>query len=214
MRRLTFIACMSLCLAGQAAEMREALIGGQVSMGVDTSGKLTSCGITFAAVEAVKDADLKGPLTVFNGSFVLYSLSGGLLKGRIGSWNPKDAQGKGFNLNQVKPLPTTKFWFKAQGSAATAPQAGTGMFPSEDDPGYVLYAAPLKSTFAFAVAIENDESIQIGLQAKGEKSAKVLFGKVLLSDSEREQYTNCLNEWVDTQKALLDATGSGATKSK
>ncbi|BAL24018.1 hypothetical protein [Azoarcus sp. KH32C] len=118
-----------------ADTVREAALAGELQQ-FTTDGKVSACGVTISAIELVKTRPAPGDkLLVFNGSFMLYSLSGGLVKGRA-----SEVQGADFLAGKpnLHPREAAAYWLKAQGKPATSPAPGQGMQPS-DDPAYKVY---------------------------------------------------------------------------
>lgn len=157
-----------------------------------SDGKVSSCGVSLVAVEEITTAQDKP--RVFQGSFMLAGPGGGLMKGRAATAPGDKLLSGAFNLTMLRPLKTERVWAKAQGSDATTVRPGERV-QNSDDPGFIVYITPLAPLVALVSAVFDGTTIQIGTQAVGEKFEHVMYGKIVMSDDDREALATCLGEW-------------------
>lgn len=193
---LAFAAALFAGVAG-ANTLTEGLLRGQVNVTM-SDGNVDGCGVTVLALETGNGAT--GKLRVFNGSFVLYTLGTGLVKGRASEVEAKLVlQQPGGALNQLKISPTEHFWFKAQDKPSTTLIEGQKHFKS-DDPGYLLYATKFDAIFGLLDAVIERKPIQVGMKIKGRGVGEVLYGVVQMSDADTDQLVQCMAEWGEAVK--------------
>ena len=195
-KSLVLAAALFSSLAG-ANTLTEALIRGQVNVAMK-DGNVDGCGVTVMALET--PTTTTGNLRVFNGSFVIYTLGTGLVKGRAAEVSAKAVlQQPTDPLKQVKASPTEHFWFKAPDNQATTLVEGQTYFKSED-PGYLLYSAKFDSIFGLLDAVIEKKPIQVGMKVKGRGVGEVLFGVVQMSTADTDQLVQCMGEWGEAVK--------------
>jgi hypothetical protein len=202
--KLILAMCLVAVVKAQAAELYEGYLVGRVSQGFD-QGELASCGLTVSAIEIPKaNAGPNDKLLSFNGAFSLIDLQGGLIKGRAGVIDKKSLGSNNLGPNSIKPLLTESVWFKAPKAKRTHPREGIKLGKSED-PGYVLYASSAESIIGVIGAVHDQLPIHIGMKVKDRKFEEVLYGTMNLSDSDREQFRQCIADWSELARKKLDS---------
>lgn len=197
MKSLIVAAAMLASLTQAAAgTVSEAAISGQVQQ-FTREGAVSACGLVLVAVESA-------PLTseslqVFNGSYMIVDIAGGMVKGRAATVSGKDVAKGAFGRGAVKPVETTFVWLKAPGSKATSVIDGQSVTMSED-PGYIRYMAGFQPLIDFTVAVLDRKPVQIGFTTKGAQYDAILAGVVQMSDPQLEQLQQCLAEWGEGMK--------------
>lgn len=174
-----------------AGTISEALISGQVQQFTD-KGAVTGCGLVLVALEVVT-----GPsdvVQVFNGSYSLLGLNGGLVKGRGATITSKQVLAGNLGAKALKPQRTEGVWLKAPEAKATSIMQGQGLLKS-DDPGYILYMAELRPLLALSDAVIAGKPIQIGLKTPARNYDVILSGVVQLTEAQHGQFAQCLSDW-------------------
>lgn len=184
----------ALTTTANADTLTEALFQGQVQQSFD-GNKLASCGVVIAGLELANS----GNVLMFNGSFALHDLRGGLVKGSA-SEIPAKLVGTGDSQKHIRHLRVEKVWFKGHGAPRTTVLEGSKANRGED-PRFVLYATELESLSGVLQSISDKQPIQIGVRVAGRKFDQVLFGVVNLSDAQFAQLSQCIVEW---SKSILD----------
>lgn len=179
-----------------AGTVSEAAISGRVQQ-FTHEGSVSACGIVLAAIEVA-------PLTaeslhMFNGSYMLADIAGGMVKGRAATVSGKDVAKGAAGRSAVKPVETTFVWLKAPGSKATSVIDGQAVVKSSD-PGYISYMADFKPLIDFTVAVLDRKPVQIGFTTKGTPYDVILAGVVQMSDPQLEQLQQCMAEWGEGMK--------------
>lgn len=181
----------------KAGTLLEAMLAGQAQQQM-AAGEISACGFSLVAVE-IPASPPSGRAYIFNGSVMVYGPEGGLVKVRISDMDAKVVASSNYDLSKLRILDTSYVWLKAPGEKATEPSPNTTVTASED-PGYKLYVSSMESTFALIDAIIDDKNIQIGFKTKASNVEQVLYGKVSLTDSQRNQVAQCLGEWSANMK--------------
>lgn len=203
MKKLVFkVLCGLVVLSGlsvpaQAGTLLEAMLAGQAQQQMAGSD-ISACGFSLVAVE-VPTVPATGRAFVFNGSVMVYGPEGGFVKVRVSDLDAKAVATNNFDMSKLRFIETAYVWLKAPGEKATEPSPNTTVTASED-PGYKLYVSSMESTFALIDAIIDDKIIQIGFKTKTGNVEQVLYGKVAVTDSQRNQATQCLGEWSANMK--------------
>lgn len=179
-----------------AGTVLEAAIGGQVQQ-FTREGAISACGLTLTALESAPlTSDV---LQVFNGSYMIVDIAGGMVKGRAATVRGKDVARGAVGRDTIRPAETTFVWLKAPGSKATAVMEGQSVTMSED-PGYIRYMADFRSLIDFTVAVMDRKPVQIGFTTKGSQYDVILAGVVKMSDPQLEQLQQCIAEWGEGMK--------------
>lgn len=174
-----------------AGTISEAVISGQVQQFTD-NGTVSGCGVVLVALETTNGAP--AVLQVFNGSFSLMGIKGGLVKGRGATISRKQALSGSPGANALKPQRTEGVWLKAPDSKATSILPGQAPLKSED-PGYVMYVADLQPLLAVSDAVLAGKPIQIGMKTAAINYEVILSGVVQLTDVQQSQFAQCLSDW-------------------
>lgn len=183
-----------------AGTLLEAQIVGNVQQTFSGS-EVSSCGVVIAAVELLQGPP-SGRALVFNGSFSIGSISGGLVKGRASEMDAKRLASGKAGWEDAKPLPTSYIWMKAPSAPVTTPIKEVPLQKS-DDAGYLIYGSELKSVLGMADAVLGKKPIQVGMKIKGRNFDQALFGVVEMSDAQTDQLRQCLAEWAEGIKKKL-----------
>ncbi len=130
---------------------------------------------------------------MFSGSFSVYDLRGGLVKGGAFEVDAK-LVGKPNKEKEIRSLQIEDVWFKGHGAPRTTVLEGATVSRGED-PRYIVYVTGLKPLTALLQSISDRQPIQIGVKVTGRKSGQVLFGVVNLSDAQSAQLAQCVAEW-------------------
>lgn len=186
-------ASTSQALAGTVSE---AAISGQVQQ-FTREGVVSACGLVLGAIESAPLTSQS--LRMFNGSFMIVDIQGGMVKGRAATISGKDVARGAFGRDTVKPLETTFVWLKAPGSRATTVVKGQSVMKS-DEPGFISYLTDLTPLTDFTAAVFERKPIQIGVTTKGASHDVVLAGVVQISDPQLEQLQQCIAEWGEVMK--------------
>lgn len=180
-------------VGANAAMMLEATVIGQ-SQQQTQAGAVIACGITIAAIE-VTPGQPTGRSLIFNGSLMIYSPNGGVVKGRVSDMDSKAIAAGNFDFSRIKVLPSENFWIKAPNAPATEPRTGSDVSNSED-PGYKYYLSDFDSIWSVIQAVLEKRPIQVGFKLKGRTAEQVLFGELQMTDAQRGQLDQCLAEWA------------------
>lgn len=186
-------------VGANAAMLLEATVIGQ-SQQQTQSGAVIACGVTIAAIEATPGPPT-GRSLIFNGSVMIYSPNGGVVKGRVSDMDSKAIASGNLDFSKIKVLPSENFWIKAPNAIATESRTGTDVSNSED-PGYKYYLSSFESIWSVIQAVLEKRPIQVGFKVKGRTVERVLFGELQMTDAQRGQLDQCLAEWAKgiTQK--------------
>jgi hypothetical protein len=85
-----------------------------------------------------------------------------------------------------------RFWIKAPEANATHPE--DGRFHDSEDVGGKIYSVSFEAGLAIYKAIFDGASIAIGLKRIEERGDRIYFGKVDMSEAEKQQAIGCLVE--------------------
>jgi hypothetical protein len=108
-----------------------------------------------------------------------------------------------FNVDQVgtgakpRPVPIDNAWVKAPNEAAPQPLSGVH---DGQDVGSKIYAILPNSAARLITATLARETIMLGVQRKGDRSDRIAFGQVNLTDAEVKQVDQCLRELLKAMK--------------
>lgn len=179
-----------------AGTVSEAVISGQVQQ-FTRDGAVSACGLVLVGLE-------NAPLTseaiqVFNGSYMIADIAGGMVKGRAATISGRNLAKGAAGFDSVKPVETAFVWLKAPGSKATSVMSGQSVMKS-DDPGFISYMADFGPLIDFTVAVLDRKPVQIGFATKGAKYEVILAGVVKMSDPQLEQLQQCIAEWGEGMK--------------
>jgi hypothetical protein len=205
-RELAFPVCLvlalNICTSASGATLTKAIVKGTVQQFTD-NGAISGCGLTVVALQ-IPDSH-QGQISLFNGSFSLLGMAGGIVKGRAAEVDAAIVRAGKIEPKSIKPLQTTYVWMRAPGSEVTMPVAGTSLGKSED-PGYLIYVSNLQSVLGLLDAVQERKAIQLGTRVKGQTADQALYGVVDLSDDDLEQLTLCVQDWskVVLEKARQD----------
>lgn len=197
MKSLIATAAMLASLTNAAAGViHEAAISGHVLQNT-REGAVTACGLSLFALEL-------GPLTSdslysFSGSFMVTDAGGGVVKGRAATISGKDVARGSAGRDSVRPLETNSVWLRAPGSKATTVLEGQTVTQS-DAPGFIIYASDFGPLVDFTLAILQRSAIQIGFATKGAQNDVILSGAVRMSNSQLEQFRQCIAELAENRK--------------
>jgi hypothetical protein len=149
------------------------------------AGKVDACGIRVLGVTI--NADLATGLGV-DGSINIYASGLSAVKGL--SYDVKVGALKA----GAKPrgVPLESFWFKAPGQDATHPI--DGKFHDGEDIGSKLYVAKAETILEIYKAIIDGQALTIGVKRTQERSERIYFGRVKMSEEEHRQAITCLAE--------------------
>lgn len=203
MKKLVFkalcglVALSSFGFPVKAGTLLEAMLAGQAQQQM-AAGEISACGFSLVAVE-VPSTPAKGRAYVFNGSVMVYGPEGGFVKVRVSDLDAKSVAANTFDMSKVRLQETAYVWLKAPGEKATEPSPNTKVTASED-PGYKLYVSSMESTLGLIDAIVDDKVVQIGFKTRTSNVEQVLYGKVSVTDSQRNQVVQCLGEWAANLK--------------
>lgn len=202
-------------IAAHGGTLIEAQMSGQVQQAFNGS-ELSACGVVIVAIESITGAPT-GKVLVFNGSFSIGNLSGGLVKGRASEVDAKRIASGKAGLGDIRPLETTNVWMKAPGAPVTTPMKSVPIQKS-DDPGYLIYGSDFESVFALVKAVQSRQPIQIGVRAKGRNFDQALFGTVQMTEAQSSQFDQCMVEWATLMQKKQNpgepANASGAAAPK
>jgi hypothetical protein len=196
--RSLITAAVMLASATQAAAgtVSEADISGKVQQ-FTRDGAISACGLVLVAHES--GPPTSGAIQMFNGSYMIADISGGMVKGRAATVSVSNLAKGPVGPDLIKPVETSFVWLKAPGSTATSVMSGKAVMKSED-PGYITYIADFRSLIDFTVAVLDRKPVQIGFTTKGAKYDVILAGVVQMSDPQLQQLQQCIAEWGDGMK--------------
>lgn len=88
----------------------------------------------------------------------------------------------------------TDAWIKAEGSKAATP---IGKSVTGDDKNTLMFATDMDSALAVLAAQNQGKTVQLSVRRTGSSHDSILFGKVTLEPSERQQLAQCLKALGD-----------------
>jgi len=134
---------------------------------------------------------------VLDTSFNIYAKGKALLKGGAVRVAVKaGAPGKAEN-RQI-----ASFWIKAQGEKPTKALNGK-VIPGETQ-GYLLYVETIAAVAKLFDSVADGTPLTIGVRVKGEGIDRIYSGVAQLSDQDRNQGAQCLNDLVKQMEADLE----------
>jgi hypothetical protein len=151
------------------------------------AGQVDGCGIRFLG--AVMAGNLREGKAI-DGSVNIYGDGLGAVKAIS------------YDITRMQPnagadrrvIPLDRFWFKAPGEEATYPR--DGQFHKTDDQGGRLYAVKMEGALDLLVAAVTDKVLTIGLKRSGESRERIYFGRVTMTDAEKDQVRSCLDDLI------------------
>lgn len=178
------ILALSCCVITQsigAQMMVETMMKGQV-LTTTKQGKVGACGIRIVGIPLAATGKT---VRMFDGSLNLLSNGNGLGKIIVseGPLLPPDP-------SKMMPVKVLGVWMKAQGKDAAAPV--TDLIPGET-PMSALFVSRFQPTLDTLHAMGLKELVQVGIKISAGVET-IYFGRVELSDAEREQFYDCLAE--------------------
>lgn len=180
------LCCIASAISAvSAGTVEQAIILADPQMQVK-DGVVRGCGYRLKAIP--QSFDGRSPVLALDASFNLYLDGIGLLKGGAVHSDFKGGT----------PQPTTRpiqnFWLKVQGDKPTS--AADGKVLASDTPGYLLYAASVDSVLALYRSVAAGTPLTVGVRVKGEGVDRIYTGIVQISDANRQQGRQCLEDLV------------------
>ncbi|MEY8689884.1 MAG: hypothetical protein AB9M53_08400 [Leptothrix sp. (in: b-proteobacteria)] len=147
------------------------------------SGAVDGCGVRIIAIPTAGAPTKKG--FAVDASFNIYADGVGMVKaGVIKTLN-------GNPTGETQPI--SNFWLKANGAKATAPNA-VGVLKSPTPKGYLFYATELSTINKLFSALLEQEPVLLSIRRTDEDMDRTFAGTAVLSDTDRAQVMNCLND--------------------
>lgn len=182
-------------VSSYAGQIKEAMLFGAVQQFLD-KGQPSACGVRIIAMETF-NPKVDMVLYVHDGSILVHKNVGGSVKALLTTTTTSQVLSK--QQASTPNIPLTRSWFKAPRTAATQVIKDV---PSETESA-LFYATEFANSLAVIDSALSGEPIQIGFQERGRDIETILFGSVVMSDAEKGQLLNCLQELVGSMKTDL-----------
>jgi hypothetical protein len=153
-------------------------------------GQVNGCGVRVIIVHVPAVLKENSLITAYDASFNLNSPGYGVVKAGVTEATWADFS-VGLPKGKGRAIAPSKFWFKAPGAKATT---ATGKVISGDDPGTTLYATDVDPIIALLGAHKANVPILFGVTRPGVSTERIFIGAITMSDGERKQVANCLDE--------------------
>ena len=172
--------------APQAGTVEQATLVAEPQMQVK-DGAVQGCGYRLKAIPS----SLAGltSVVVLDTSFNLYESGLGLLKG--GALQIPIKEGK---PSQATSKQIESFWLKVQSEKPT--KARSGKVVAAETKGYLLYGVSVADVSKLFGAIVEGTPITVGVRIKGESIDRIYVGAAQLSDQDKEQGSQCLDDLI------------------
>ena len=150
-------------------------------------GAVQGCGYRLKSIP--KSFAGQSSVVVLDTSFNLYLTGLGLLKGGALQIQIKDGKPGQATTKQIE-----SFWLKVQAEKPTTALNGK-VLPAETK-GYLLYGESVASIGKLFAGIAEGTPITVGVRIKGEAIDRIYSGAVQLSDQDKEQGSQCLDDLI------------------
>jgi hypothetical protein len=162
-------------------------------------GALSACGVRFVAIESPLSNDKS--VSIADGSLQLYANDGYMIFKLLAyqhKWPYVDT-------DRSKVLVVERGWLRAKGRLPTTAAADGKLLETTEPKGGVMYrTSNLVNDFGLLAAMASGEVVEVGLRLKGEVGERVLFGKIKLTDAEREQFFACTDDMLKGARERLE----------
>jgi hypothetical protein len=183
-RWATCIAALAVASVS-AGTVEQATITADPQMQVK-DGEVQGCGYRLKSIP--KSFAGQSSVVVLDTSFNLYSTGLGLLKGGALQIQIEDGKPTQATAKQIE-----SFWLKTQAKKPTAPRNGR-VVPAENA-GYLLYSVSEESVLELFTGLV-EGPVTVGVRIRGEAIDRIYSGAVQLSDQDREQGIQCLDDLI------------------
>jgi hypothetical protein len=183
--RTLFGIWLSICVApfAHAQVAEEANLTGQPLMYMK-NGQVDGCGVRLIGI--VVASNLKKAEAI-DGSVNVTMDGYGTVKGLSYDMIPGKAM-------ERRNIPIERFWLKAPGSEATHPR--DGQFHKTDDVGGRMYIVSVDAALQVLIAAVTDKTINVGLKRTPELRERIYFGRVEMTQGEKDQVLSCLDDLI------------------
>ena len=145
-----------------------------------------ACGVRFLGAQSPEIFDKSAKVFIPDASFMIYRQGVGMVKAVLLETT------MGGMIKESKIMTFKTFWMKANNHPQTAPTSG--MAVDGENKGSKIYISSLDSVLSVLVGLMSGEKIKLGYVFEDEAKNLIVSGKVTLSDSERQEVMNCLEE--------------------
>ena len=174
----------------QAGTVEQATIVADPQMQVK-DGAVQGCGYRLKAIPSSFDG--LSSVVILDTSFNFYSTGLGLLKGGALAF-----QAKGGTLGQATTKQIESFWLKTATGRPTTPQRK--VIPAENK-GYLLYSESIDTILNLFASVAEGVPITVGVRIKGESVDRIYTGRVNLSDQDKAQGDQCIEDLMKQLEA-------------
>jgi hypothetical protein len=184
-----------------AGQLVEAYMSG-AALQFLTEGRVTSCGLRFAALENIS-ATSDRSLHEVGGSVLIYANGHAAVKGVLTSVTT--AQVLSQQIGTSSNIPIQTMWFRAPGSKPTK----SILDVPTDTVNAVFYGSEFMPALAVLEAAISGKPIQIGFLQQDGNSEVILYGDVVISKGDIAQLGQCIGEMVDVLRGNTNKAPKG-----